>query len=449
MLRGAHNMTEGSIPRHLLLYCLPVVLGDLFQVTYNTVDSIIVGRFAGAGALASVGVANPIMNIALFFMVGMGIGASVLMSGFYGAGDVKTLRREFTTAMVSGTLIGAGVSVLLFLLSRPLLLLCRTPGAILPDTVRYLQIVALGIAATGGYNLLAAASRSVGDTRTPLCCLIAGSLVNIGLDLLFVGVFSFGVAGAAAATVVSQAISALLCLILLRRSTGDLFFGRGGPLLDRELLRKTLQFSYASALQQAGIYVGKLLVQFMVNPLGVDSIAAFNAVNRIDDYAILPERDIAGGETVLVAQNRGAGRTDRMRAGLRVTLAAEVVYGVLASLVIFFFAHPLMRLFVSADETEVLRIGARYLRLMGLFYFLPGVTNAFQGYMRAVGKMRLTMFVTYGQMLTRALFTFLLIGRLRMEAIPFACAAGWILMTVWEGGLILKWRRNGALNRNA
>ena len=438
-------MTEGSIPRHLLIYCIPAILGDLFQVTYNTVDSIIVGRYAGAGALAAVGIANPIMNVALFFIIGMGIGASVLMSEFYGAGDMRQLRHEFSTTLITGTLLSAAIALALFALSRPLLTLCRTPGDILPDTTTYLRIVALGIVVTSLYNLLAATSRSVGDTRTPLVCLVAGSLINVGLDMLFVAVFGWGVAGAASATVISQAVSALLCALLLRRNTGDMFFKKGGMHVDRSLLRRTLSFSYASALQQAGIYVGKLFVQFMVNPLGVDSIAAFNAVNRIDDYALIPERDIAGGETVLVAQNHGAGHRERMREGLRVSLIVEIIYGLLVSLAIFFLAAPLMRLFVSPEETEVLRLDERYLKLMGLFYFLPGITNGLQGYMRAIGKLRLTMFVTYGQMLTRAVFTVLLIGRMKLDAVPFACLAGWIVMTLWEGGLILYWRRRGAL----
>ena len=187
--------------------------------------------------------------------------------------------------------------------------------------------------------------------------------------------------------------------------------------------------------------MGKLLVQAAVNPLGVSAIAAFNAVNRIDDYALIPERDIAGGETVLVAQNHGAGKPERMRRGFYVAMAYEVAYGLIVSAAVFALAGPLMRLFVAPEETEVIRLGARYLRLMGFFYFMPGITNGLQGYMRAMGKLKLTMYVTYAQMFTRAAFTFLLIGRLGLDAVPIACAAGWILMMVWEIGLMIKWRK--------
>ena len=283
-MRNANRpMTEGSIPGHLLRYAAPAILGDLFQVTYNTVDSVIVGRYAGAAALAAVGIASPLMNVAMFFIIGMGIGASVLMSEFYGAGDISALRREFSTTLAMGVAFSAVVALGLFGLSGPLLRLVRTPAELLADTGRYLRIVALGMVVTSLYNILAAASRSIGDTRTPLVCLVLGSLANVALDLAFVAGLGMGVTGAALATVLSQALAAGLCALLLLRNARPLIPERQDRRVDRALLRRTLNFSYASALQQAGIYVGKLLVQSAVNPLGVSAIAAFNAVNRLDD----------------------------------------------------------------------------------------------------------------------------------------------------------------------
>ena len=443
--RRATLMTEGSILRHLVTFAIPVMLGDLFQLTYNTVDSIIVGQYAGADALAAVGVASPLMSVAMFFIIGLGLGASVLMSEFYGAQDMVRLRREFFTTLIISMGLSAAIALLLFLLSNPLLRLVNTPAEIMDGTGTYLRIVAAGMVVTGLYNLLAAASRSIGDTRTPLYCLIAGSLVNVALDLWFVAGLRWGVAGAAWATVISQACSAALCGALLYRNEKLFFSDKADIGVDRDLLGRTLRFSYASALQQAGIYVGRLLVQSMVNPLGVHAAAAFTAANRIDDYAIIPERDIAAGETVLVAQNRGAKRWDRMRRGLWITLAMEAAFGAFVSVCVFALAEPLMRLFVDPAETEVIRLGTRYLRLMGFFYFMPGINNGLQGYMRAIGKMQVTMLVTYGQMLTRAICTFLLIGTMRLDAVPIACAAGWTVMMAWELGLIFYWNQKGTL----
>ena len=440
-------MTTGSIPRHLLAYLIPAVLGDLFQVTYNTVDSIIVGKYAGADALAAVGVASPLMSIAMFFIIGMGIGASVLMSEFYGAEDMRALRREFFTTVLLSLGLSAMIAGGLFVLAGPLLRLVNTPAEILADTTVYLRIVAVGMLVSGLYNILAAASRSIGDTRTPLTCLVIGSMVNVGLDIWFVAGLGWGVAGAAWATVIAQACSALLCLLLLYRTEPLFFADRRDFGIDRALLRRTMGFSYASALQQAGVYVGRVLVQSMVNPLGVHAAAAFTAVNRIDDYALIPERDISSGETVLVAQNHGAGKLDRMREGMLVSMVFEVVYGIIVSIAVFALAEPLMKLFVPPTETEVIRLGTRYLRLMGFFYFMPGITNGLQGYMRAIGKLKLTMYVTYSQMFTRAAATFLLIGRMGLDAVPLACVAGWILMMVWEIGLMVVWKRQGKLYR--
>lgn len=445
MPRTIPPMTEGSIPRHLLRYAVPAILGDLFQVTYNTVDSIIVGKYAGAAALAAVGIASPLMNVAMFFIIGVGIGASVIMSGFYGAGDLRSLRRELGTTLAMSTAFSAVIALGMFALTLPLLRLCHTPAEILGDTARYLRIVALGMIVTSLYNILAAASRSIGDTRTPLVCLVAGSATNVALDMWFVAGLGWGVTGAACATVVSQGVATALCALLLRRNARPLAGSARDFAPDRALLRQTMKFSYASALQQAGIYVGKLLVQSLVNPLGVHAIAAFNAVNRLDDYALIPQRDIANGETVFIAQNRGAKKPGRMLAGFRVTLVLELIYGVVVSVAIFSLAEPLMRLFVDASEAEVIRLGARYLRLMGFFYLLPGINNGLQGYMRSIGRMNLTMAVTYGQMLTRAVCTALLIPRLSLDAVPLACLAGWVVMMAWESGLMWKWHRQGKL----
>ena len=443
MRTSTRPMTEGSIPGHLLRYAIPAILGNLFQVTYNTVDSIIVGKYAGADALAAVTVANPIMNVAMFFIIGVGIGASVLMSEAYGAKDYKTLRREFSTTVFISLIFSGVIALSLFALTEPLLRLFRTDPEIIADTASYLRIVSLGMVVTAMYNIFAAASRSIGDTKAPLICLVAGSLLNVGLDLWFVSGLQWGVAGAAYATVISQAASTALCAALLLAQ--PVMANRKDFAVDRALLRRTLKFSYASALQQAGIYVGKLLVQGMVNPLGVSATAAFGAVNRLDDYALIPQRDLANGETVFVAQNHGAKKPERMLQGFKTALIIEAAYGAAVSLIIFFLAEPLMRLFVKAEEAQVISLGVRYLRLMGLFYFMPGITNGLQGYMRALGKMNLTMAVTYGQMFTRALCTALLIPSLNLDAVPLACAAGWILMMVWECGLMLQWKRQGKL----
>ena len=438
-------MTEGSIPRHLIRYAIPSILGNLFQVTYNTVDSVIVGKYVGANALAAVGVANPLMNIATFFLIGMGIGASVLMSEFYGARDYRRLRREFSTATLAALAFSFLVAAVFFFLVNPLLRLCNTPVEIFDDVAAYLRIVAGGMVFPCIYNMLSAALRSIGDTRTPLVCLVLGSLMNVALDLWFVSGLRMGVSGAAIATVISQAVSAVLCACLLWRSAEPLHVARGDICVEKTLLKKTVHYSYASALQQAGIYVGKLLVQSMVNPLGVHAIAAFNACNRIDDYALIPERDLSSGIMVMTAQNRGAKKPERMMKGLRVGLLMESLYGVAVSIAVFVLAGPMMRLFVGAEETEVIALGARYLLIMAFFYFMPGITNGLQGYMRGIGKVSLTMYVTYGQMALRALCTWLLIGSMKLDAVPIACIAGWVLMIVWEIGLIVYWKKKNRL----
>ena len=313
------------------------------------------------------------------------------------------------------------------------------------DTAVYLRIIALGLPFCCVYNVLSASCRSIGDTRMPLICLVSGAVMNIGLDLLFVAVFHWGCAGAAVATILSQAVCAMLCGVLLWRMEPILRI-RGKDLrVDSSLLKRTMHYSYATALQQAGVYVGKLVIQGMVNPLGVNAIAAYSAVNRVDDYALIPQRDIASGMTTGTAQNRGAGKPERMMRFLTVGLCMQAIYGLLISIVVVLLPTQLIQLFVDSSEEEVLRIGTSYLRAMGFLYFLPGITNGLQGYMRGLGKMNITMLATYLQMLVRAIITALAIGTLGLNVIPPACLCGWLVMALLEIVCILVWKKKGTL----
>jgi Na+-driven multidrug efflux pump len=277
-------MTVGRITPQIIRFAIPLILGNFFQLTYNAADSIIVGRFVGTNALAAVGAAGPIMNIVIFMIVGICLGMSVLMSEFYGAGDYPKLKREISTSFISGGIFTLTIIILGILLSRPILLLMNTPAEIIDDATHYLQIIIFGLIFTFTYNIYASALRSMGNSKTPLYFLITSSILNVIMDLIFVVIFKMGVIGAAVATVIAEAISAFLCIFYVWARIPILKFKRSEFVFDRSLLRSTVNYSSVAAMQQICLYVGKLLVQGAVNPLGVHSIAAFNAVNRIDDF---------------------------------------------------------------------------------------------------------------------------------------------------------------------
>lgn len=427
------KMTQGSIVRHLLAYALPLILGNFFQLTYNAVDSIIIGKFAGEGALAAVSASNPVMTIVILGVSGISIGASVLMSRFFGAGDEDALRREVATTILFGGALSLAVFALGVPLALPILRLMSVPQEILPMAGTYLRIIFVGFLFTFQYNILAAALRSVGDSRTPVIFLALASVLNGTLDAVFIAGLRWGVAGAGLATVIAEAVSALLCLVYMRRRVPLLRLRLSELRIDRALLSETVRSGSITALQQACQPVGKLLIQRAINAQGVGMIAAFNAVSRVDDFACIPEQSISSGMMTCVAQNRGAGQTERVRETLRRGMALELCYGVLICIVTLLGKTPVMRLFAAQDSEQMVVMGVDYLTWMAFFYLLPGLTNGIQGYFRGMGEMKTTLIATAIQISVRTLVVYLLVPRAGLTAAAWACAVGWVCMLVYTG----------------
>ena len=427
------KMTQGSIVRHLLAYALPLILGNFFQLTYNAVDSIIIGKFAGEGALAAVSASNPVMTIVILGVSGISIGASVLMSRFFGAGDEDALRREVATTILFGGALSLAVFALGVPLALPILRLMSVPQEILPMAGTYLRIIFVGFLFTFQYNILAAALRSVGDSRTPVIFLALASVLNGTLDAVFIAGLRWGVAGAGLATVIAEAVSALLCLVYMRRRVPLLRLRLSELRIDRALLSETVRSGSITALQQACQPVGKLLIQRAINSQGVGMIAAFNAVSRVDDFACIPEQSISSGMMTCVAQNRGAGQTERVRETLRRGMALELCYGVLICIVTLLGKTPVMRLFAAQDSEQMVVMGVDYLTWMAFFYLLPGLTNGIQGYFRGMGEMKTTLIATAIQISVRTLVVYLLVPRAGLTAAAWACAVGWACMLVYTG----------------
>lgn len=429
---AAVHMTEGSISRHLISYSIPLILGNLFQLTYNAVDSIIVGRFIGKEALAAVGTANPVMSIIILGISGICIGSSVIMSEFFGAKEYDGLKKEMATTAVFGLYFSVIVSLLGMLLSRPLLRLLQVPEEILGITSLYLRIVFLGAPFTFFYNAIAAALKSIGDSKTPLKFLAFASILNGALDIVLIGIFRLGIICSATTTVIAEAASAILCILYVYRKIPLLQVGRKEFVIDRPLLKRTLQYGSITALQQACQPVGKLLIQGAVNTMGIDAIASFNAVNRMDDYACLPEQSISHGITTFTAQNRGAGKHQRILKGFRTGLTLEFCYWILICSVTWLLKRPIMQLFVTAGNEEVVALGCSYLSLMAVFYIFPGFTNGFQGFFRGMGNMSITLLGTFIQTSLRVIFVYLLVPRIGINGVAAACAVGWSAMLLVE-----------------
>ncbi len=310
--------------------------------------------------------------------------------------------------------------------------LLRVPEEISEDAAVYLRVILIGTPFTFFYNGVASALRSVGDSKTPVHFLAMASVLNALLDLVFVAGFHMGVFGAAFSTVIAEAVSALLCISYIYKKVPLLKLKPKEFRIDRELLSLTVKQGAVTALQQSCQPIGKLLIQGVINPLGVSTIAAFQAVNRVDDFAFTPEQSISSGMMTFVAQNRGAGNGERVKKGFRTGLFIEAGYWVIICIVILLVKEPVMRLFVPNGDGTMVRIGAEYLHLMAFFYLLPAFTNGIQGFFRGMGNMSITLISTLIQISVRVALVILLVPSMGMNGVPYACLAGWACMLLYE-----------------
>jgi putative MATE family efflux protein len=444
------DMTVGNTRKHLINYAIPLILGNVFQLTYNMVDSIIAGRFIGKEALAAEGIASPVMNIVILGISGICMGAGVLMSEFFGAKDHDNLKKEMSTSVMFGLYFSIVIAILGIILTTPLLRVLRVPESLLPIASTYLKIIFLGAPFTYFYNALASALKSVGDSKTPLRFLMISSILNAVLDIIFIGFLGFGIVCSATTTVIAEAVSALLSILYIYRKIPLLQLRKNEFKIYPDLLKKTLRYGSITALQQSCQPIGKLLIQGCVNSLGVDVIAAFNAVTRVDDFAFSPEQSISHGITTFVAQNRGAKKRDRVREGLRVGLRLEFIYWIMICVVTLVLRRPIMRIFVTGESTDtIVSLGAQYLGTMAFFYVLPAFTNGIQGFFRGMGKMSTTLLCTFIQTSLRVLSTYLLAPHLGIYGITFSCAIGWIVMLLYEVPYYFYYMKKTEISKNS
>lgn len=427
------NMTSGSIYRHLLAYAIPLIFGNFLQLTYNAVDSILISKGAGVAALSAVSVSNPVSVLLVQSISGLGIGASVYMSRFYGAGEGEKLKRSLSTTILFGTIAGGITTLLGILLAAPILQAMHTPLDIMHDSSVYLRLLFLGNFFTFQYNIMSSALRAVGDSKTPVTFVGISSVLNAFLDWVFIFLFHWGVFGAALATVIAEALSAVLCYIYVYRHIPALALRRDEMILDRKLLRSILSGGLITALQQSCQPIGKLLVQSVINVQGIDVIAAFNAGCKIEDYGRIPAQTISHGMMTCAAQNRGAGNRKRVKETLWKGILIGLIYYPIICALILLFRHPLIQLFApTSGGEEMVRLGVSYLSIKAFTIIFPCVTNAMQGFMRGMGNMTITLISTILQISIRTLFVYILVPKIGITGEAYACAIGWTAMILFE-----------------
>lgn len=439
------DMTRGSIVRHLIRYAIPMILGNILQLTYNAVDSIIISKFLGETALAAVSTSDPIFTILVLGASGISLGTSVMISKFRGAGEQEQIRREFSTTLIFGLFFSLAVFLLGFAMTGTMLRWINTPAEAFAEAQVYLRIYLVGFLFTFQYNVLSSSLRGLGDSKTPVYFLSVSCGLNILLDILLVALIPLGVAGAAIATVISQAVSALSCYYYIYRKIPQLHLTRQEYTVDRALLSETLKIGSLTALQQAAQPIGKVCIQGVINAQGIVAIDAFNAGCKIEDFARIPTQSIGNGIMTCTAQNRGAKQEERMYQSFTSGLLLAFVYFPIIFVVTQLIKGPAIRLLTPDGAEEIVAAGVSYLTVKAFFFIMPGLTNAIQGHFRGLGMMKMVLFGTILQTSVRTLCVFLWVPKIGINGEAWACFTGWMCMVVVQYGLYFYWRKTGKL----
>lgn len=423
------NLTEGKITRNLIYFALPMMAGNLLQQCYNIADTLIVSRFLGADALAAVGSSYTLMTFLTSILLGMCMGSGAAFSIWYGKRDMKSLKEGMVHAfgLIAGMTVFLNVAVFAGL---PLILkLLQVPGEIVPYMREYLKIIFLGIGATFLYNYFAALLRSIGNSVIPLMFLGSSAVLNIALDFFFVFGLKRGVGGAAEATVISQVVSGIGIAFYTYKYFPELRISRKEICLKYTVLKEISEFSFLTCMQQSIMNFGILMVQGLVNSFGPAVMAAFAAAVKIDSFAYMPVQDFGNAFSTFIAQNYGAGKFKRIQKGMKSAVCTAFCFCAVISSVVFVFARPLMQIFVSKKEVEIVNIGVEYLRIEGSFYFGIGILFLLYGLYRAVKLPGMSVVLTILSLGTRVVLAYVLsaVPAVGVRGIWAAVPVGWIL----------------------
>ena len=389
---GVQDMTTGRPMSKLIRFSLPLLVGNLAQQLYNTVDSIMVGKYVGDTALAAVGTAGPILNLLLVLLIGVATGASILASQYFGAKDREGLSRVVGSTIVLTVLSGLIMMVLGYFASSFLIGLIAPPPDVAEGAVTYLKIIFLGMLGASAYNILSGVLRGMGDSFYPLVYLVLACLLNIVLDILFVARFHMGVAGVAWATIIAQAISGVLCLIRLVGMKNLIDVNARTLTPDGPITRRLCQLGLPAGITQGLFSMSAIVVQGLTNSMGTAVIAANVAIMRVDGFAMMPNFTFGTTSTTYVGQNIGAGHIDRVRQGIRDMLKlALATSGVLVACILL-FGRQLIQMFT--DTEDVITIGVYGLRWLSLGYIAFAVSQVLQGAMRGAGETMIPMWIS-------------------------------------------------------
>lgn len=421
------KLTEGNITRALIKFSIPMILGNLLQQLYNVADTFIVGHYIGTDALAAVGSSFTIMTFLTSIILGLCMGSGILFSMFYGAKQLDKMKTSFFVSFVGIGIFSIGLEIVCLLAIDLILNFMNIPRDIFTDTHQYLFIIFLGLVFTFIYNYFSSLLRALGNSKIPLIFLALASIINIGLDIYLVAEVAMGVAGAAVATLIAQAFSAIGIMLYVFLSQKELLPQRKHWHFEREIFEKIKAYSLLTCIQQSVMNFGILMIQGLVNSFGLVTMSAFAAAIKIDSFAYMPVQDFGNAFSTYIAQNKGAGLEERIHKGFKVAVVMASIFCIFISALVFIFADKLMLIFIESSKSEIIYQGAQYLRIEGACYLGIGCLFLLYGYYRGVGKPGISVVLTVISLGTRVVLAYLLAPLFGTLAIWWAIPIGWFL----------------------
>lgn len=427
-----HDLTEGKIVNKLLKFAFPIMVGNLLQQLYNVVDTLIVGRYLGENALAAVGSSYALMVFITSIIIGLCMGSSAFFSIQFGSKDQDRLEKGIYIAFIAIGAVAVVLNLAVYAGIQGILVFLRVPEEVVLLMREYLLWIFAGILAVFLYNFMANLLRAVGNSVVPLLFLGVSALTNIALDLLFIRGFGWGVGGAAVATVISQYLAGVGIVLYYFGKYPKLRVSGKNRCFDFQILRELAQLSSLTCLQQSIMNFGILMVQGLVNSFGPVVMAAFAAAVKIDSFAYAPVQDFGNAFSTYVAQNFGAGKTERIRKGMKDAVLTSFLFCLVISALVVGFAEPLMGLFLNEESVEAVAVGAGYLQIEGAFYFGIGLLFLFYGYYRAVHKPGISVVLTVISLGTRVVLAYILssVETVGVTGIWMSVPIGWALADI-------------------
>lgn len=441
------DFTEGKEARLILRFSVPLIMGNIFQNLYNIIDSVIVGNYLGKEALGAVGASFPFIFVLISMVIGVGSGASTVVSQYFGARQTENVRRTIDTIFIF--FLGASIVITTagIALSKPVFLLLQLPGEMMPEAITYLTIYLSGMFFFFGFSGITSILKGLGDSKTPLYFMIVSTVMNVVLDLLFVLVFRLGISGVAFATVISEATCFFLAAWYLNKKHPVIKISFRKYIFDRTIFKSCIRIGLPTGFQQSFVAIGMMAIMGIVNTFGTNAVAAYTAAIRIDSFAKMPAMTFSSALASFVGQNLGAFREDRAKKGLRLTLFFSLGYSFFVSVLIILLGQYLIKFFTP--DASVIAIGQDYLVIVSSFYLLLSVMFAFTGFLRGSGATLVPMLTTLASLyLLRIPMAYYLSGKIGVNGIwwsePIGWLAGMIILVIyyysgkWRGKQVVK-----------